>query len=162
MEECRLSEPLEFSPEGNSQMSAHRRFLFASCLAVSTLCWRLEAQISIVVSQPPPGQTATVQPQAGKLTLAAAIDAAEANYPRTRVALEQRNAAQAAIGVAQFRVLSAGRRPLANQPCDGKQHLRPAVAARRHSLDLRPGDCEQQHALSMEQRRGHPDFMATI
>jgi outer membrane protein len=42
-----------------------------------------------------------LQPQAGKLTLAAAIDAAEANYPRTRVAMEQRNSAQAAIGVAR-------------------------------------------------------------
>jgi outer membrane protein len=101
MEECRRSEPLEFSPEGNGQMSAHRRFLFASYLAVNTLCWPSEAQISMVVSQPPPGQTARLQPQAGKLTLAAAIDAAEANYPRTRVALEQRNAAQAAVGVAR-------------------------------------------------------------
>jgi outer membrane protein TolC len=127
---------LEFSPEGNSQMSAHRRFLFASYLALNTLCWRSEAQISMLVSQPPTGQTAKLQPQAGKLTLAAAIDAAEANYPRTRVALEQRNSAQAAIGVAR--------------------------AARRHSLDFRPGDCEQQHSLSMEQRRGHSDFMATI
>jgi outer membrane protein len=42
-------------------------------------------------------------PQAvpGKLTLAQAIDAAEANYPRIRVALEQQNAAQSTIGVAR-------------------------------------------------------------
>jgi outer membrane protein len=82
-------------------MSAYRRFLLASYMALNTLCWRSEAQISMAVSQPPANQTATLQPQAGKLTLAAAIDAAQANYPRTRVALEQRNAAQAAIGVAR-------------------------------------------------------------
>ncbi len=36
-----------------------------------------------------------------KLTLAQAVDAAEANYPRVRIALERRNAAQAGIGVAR-------------------------------------------------------------
>src|SRR5579864_3330084 len=42
-------------------------------------------------------------PQAGprRLTLAAAIDAAETNYPRVRTALEQQNAARSAIDVAR-------------------------------------------------------------
>ncbi|HET7206320.1 MAG TPA: TolC family protein [Terriglobales bacterium] len=41
------------------------------------------------------------QAQVRTLTLAAAIDRAETNYPRTRVALEQSNSAQARIGVAR-------------------------------------------------------------
>jgi outer membrane protein len=82
-------------------MSAYRRFLLATYLAVNMLCGRSEAQTSLVVSQPSGSLTGTAQTQAGKLTLPAAIDAAETHYARTRVALEQRNSAQAAIGVAR-------------------------------------------------------------
>lgn len=46
-------------------------------------------------------QANSPQPIPIKLTLAAAMDAAEANYPRIRAALEQQNAAQATIGVAR-------------------------------------------------------------
>lgn len=48
-----------------------------------------------------PARSNTPQQVPGKLTLAGAIDAAEANYPRVRAALEQQNAAQAKIGVAR-------------------------------------------------------------
>ncbi|HEX7961641.1 MAG TPA: hypothetical protein VF493_17100, partial [Terriglobales bacterium] len=46
-------------------------------------------------------QSSAPPPAPGKLTLAAAIDAAQGNYPRVRAALEQQNAAQATIGVAR-------------------------------------------------------------
>src|ERR1700758_282918 len=82
-------------------MSARWHLLLVSCLAASTLCSHVEAQTNPVVSEPSTKQTATPPPHVQKLTLSAAIDAAEANYPRTRAALEQRNSAQAAIGVAR-------------------------------------------------------------
>jgi outer membrane protein TolC len=81
-------------------MSA-RWHLLLLCIATSTLCSHVEAQTDPVVSEPSTKQTATPQPHVQKLTLSAAIDAAEANYPRTRAALEQRNSAQAAIVVAR-------------------------------------------------------------
>ena len=82
-------------------MSGYWRFLLVSLLAVNMFCWRSEAQTDLVVSEPPPQQDRTSRSGMRKLTLTAAIDAAEANYPRTRAALEQRNSAQAAIGVAR-------------------------------------------------------------
>jgi outer membrane protein TolC len=56
----------------------------------------------MALSQASTQPAATPQFQAQKLTLSAAIDAAEANFPRVRVALEQRNSAQATIGVAHM------------------------------------------------------------
>lgn len=53
----------------------------------------LEAKTALTENQTP-GPPA-------KLTLAAAIDAAQANFPRVRAALEQQRAAQAAVGVAR-------------------------------------------------------------
>ncbi len=77
------------------------RVFHISCLAAGILCLQMEAQTSLVMSEPSQPQTPASQASIQKLTLSAAIDAAEANYPRTRAALEQRNSAQAAIGVAQ-------------------------------------------------------------
>lgn len=54
-----------------------------------------------IVTAPATPQSSALQPIPSKLTLAAAIDVAEANYPRVRAALEQQNAAQATIGVAR-------------------------------------------------------------
>jgi len=82
-------------------MSTQWRLLLASCLIAGMLFVRVEAQTNLVLSAPSMNQAAAQQAQARKLTLSAAIDAAEANYPRTRAALEQRNSAQAAVGVAR-------------------------------------------------------------
>src|SRR5579859_5696313 len=82
-------------------MRACWRLLLVSCLAAMMLCLHVDAQTNLVVSDPPSKQTPTPQHQVEKLTLPAAIDAAVANYPRIRAALEQRNSAQAAIGVAR-------------------------------------------------------------
>lgn len=57
-----------------------------------------QAQVLTAPTAPP---NSALPPPPGKLTLAAAIDAAQANYPRVRAALEQQNAAQATIGVAR-------------------------------------------------------------
>jgi outer membrane protein TolC len=57
-----------------------------------------QAQVLIAPASP---QSSPPQPVPSKLTLAAAMDAAETNYPRVRAALEQQNAAQATIGVAR-------------------------------------------------------------
>ena len=81
-------------------MSARWHLLLALCLAVNMLCAHVEAQTNLVVSEALTKQTPATQP-VQKLTLSSAIDAAEANYPRTRAALEQRNSAQAAIGIAR-------------------------------------------------------------
>src|SRR5215471_8515308 len=62
---------------------------------------RVAAQTDLGVSESSKQRASAQQTQIRKLTLGAALDAAEANYPRTRVALEQRNSAQAAIGVAR-------------------------------------------------------------
>lgn len=53
-----------------------------------------------LVTTPMAAQSNTPQQVPSKLTLAGAIDAAEANYPKVRAALEQQNAAEAIIGVA--------------------------------------------------------------
>lgn len=82
-------------------MRACWRLLLVSCLAAMMVCLHVEAQTNLVVSDPLSKQTPAPQHQVQKLTLPAAIDAAVANYPRTRAALEQRNSAQAAIGVAR-------------------------------------------------------------
>ena len=82
-------------------MSMRLHLRLASCLVASMLCLNVGAQTNLVVSEPSTKQTPSPQPQVQKLTLSAAIDAAEANYPRVRAALEQRNSAQAAIGVAR-------------------------------------------------------------
>lgn len=82
-------------------MRAHWCFLVACCLAVSLNSCRLEAQSNAIVPESPAPQAGAPQAGIRRLTLAAAIDAAEANYPRTRAALEQRNSAKAAIGVAR-------------------------------------------------------------
>ncbi len=82
-------------------MSCRWRLLLRSCLAASVLCLQIEAQTNLAISEPSTRQTAAPQPDVQKLTLSSAIDSAEANYPRIRAALEQRNSAQAAIGVAR-------------------------------------------------------------
>ena len=82
-------------------MNSRQRLALISCFAASLLGLRIEAQTNFVASASSTEQVAPAQPQFQKLTLSAAIDSAEANYPRTRVALEQRNSAQAAIGVAR-------------------------------------------------------------
>lgn len=57
-----------------------------------------QAQVRTAPTAPP---NSAPPPAPRRLTLAAAIDAAQANYPRVRAALEQQNAAQATIGVAR-------------------------------------------------------------
>src|SRR5690348_1025923 len=57
-----------------------------------------QAQVRTAPTAPP---NSAPPPAPRKLTLAAAIDAAQANYPRVRAAVEQQNAAQATIGVAR-------------------------------------------------------------
>jgi len=54
-----------------------------------------------VLSPPSAMQSSAAQSVPSKLTLGAAIDASEVNYPKVRAALEQQNAAQATIGVAR-------------------------------------------------------------
>lgn len=79
---------------------------------VSILLAILQMNSVIIVAQPltqahlltaptAPQSNDAPQPLPSKLTLAAAIDSAEANYPKIRAALEQQNAAQATIGVAR-------------------------------------------------------------
>jgi outer membrane protein len=80
-------------------MSAAWHLFVTSCLAASTLCPHIEAQTNSVVSEPSKTHSAEPPRQVQKLTLSAAIETAEADYPRTRAALEQRNAAEASIGV---------------------------------------------------------------
>lgn len=62
---------------------------------------RAAAQTNLVFSEPSTQQSSPRQAQIRKLTLPAAVDAAEANYPKMRAALEQQNSAQAAIGIAR-------------------------------------------------------------
>jgi len=82
-------------------MIARHAFLLALLLpnSASTFAQVLtEAQAVLAPAAP---QGSPPQPVPNKLTLGVAIDAAEANYPRIRAALEQQNAAQATVGVAR-------------------------------------------------------------
>jgi hypothetical protein len=74
-------------------MSGRWRLFRMPCLALGILCLHMEAQTNLVMSEPSE-QTPPPQPEVRKLTLAAAIDTAESNYPRVRAASEQRNSAQ--------------------------------------------------------------------
>lgn len=81
-------------------MNLRGHLLLWSCLATIVFCWQADAQnhpldVEAFSRQAPP------PPEVRKLTIAAAIDAALANYPRIRAALEQQNSAQAAVGVAR-------------------------------------------------------------
>ena len=82
-------------------MSTHLRLSLALCLAIQALCSHAEGQINLVVSEPSTKQTPTPLPPVRAFTLAMAIDAAEANYPRVRAAFEQSTAARSAIDVAR-------------------------------------------------------------
>lgn len=76
------------------------RAIFSLSLVVSPIapCFPAAGQTKLMETSQ---QVYSPQTSARKLTLAQAIDAAEANYPRVRIALERRNAAQAGIGVAR-------------------------------------------------------------
>ena len=84
-------------------MSGRRLHLRMSWFAASILCLQIAAETQTNLVTPEPSSKQIVPPlvQVQKLTLSAAIDSAEVNYPRTRAALEQRNSAQAAIGIAR-------------------------------------------------------------
>lgn len=82
-------------------MSTLWRLPLAAGLVVGMSLARVDGQTNLAVSESSTQQVSGEQTHPRKLTLSAAVDAAVANYPRTRVALEQRNSAQAAIGVAR-------------------------------------------------------------
>ena len=82
-------------------MRTRWHLLLLSCFAGSTLCSQVQAQTNPVVLEPSTEQAAARPSHVQKLTLPAAIDATEANYPKVRASLERRNSAEAGIGVAR-------------------------------------------------------------
>lgn len=81
-------------------MSARCALILIVLLLPKSLTAQSLSQAQVLVTPSGPQRNSS-QPLASKLTLAAAIDAAELNYPRIRAALEQQNAAQARIGAAR-------------------------------------------------------------
>lgn len=78
-----------------------RLFILAALPAITIATALPQSLPQIQLSTPSASTQTSTPPAQAKLALATAIDAAEANYPKVRAALEQQNAAQATIGVAQ-------------------------------------------------------------
>jgi outer membrane protein len=82
-------------------MSGTQRVAMAARITALLFVCSAHLNSQSITAEAPAQSNAPSQAAISKLTLRAAIDAAESNYPRVRAALEQHNAAQAGIGVAR-------------------------------------------------------------